>query len=372
MIPLDKLQAVQTIITHDHCSDGLMSAILLKDAYAQIGLRPEIKFVQYGTEAYRVLAPGPNMLFCDFAPFVPDVVVEGQKVPDPEKLKSWVDSGALILDHHRGAKQIVAAFGENGIFADEKAEPGVAGAVLAYQHVWLPFYRSESQSVTIPFDGDEVAWAGDLAKLVGIRDTWQNQDPRWREACCLGEVLRFYPNEEWLADERVLPFHPGNRGFWDERLKLGNLLWTKHEKGIRKCIERSWRFTSQKGTKVVVFEGVRSSSDVAESIDQGADLIMGFDYECETPKDGVVTIQKIIYSTRSHTTFNCMTFAKSFGGGGHTKAAGFNVSFHHEAFDIEATAPLQHTAQYMAAILNPYTLAEVLVNKYEEEPQQGT
>ncbi len=410
---LDQLKAVKTIITHDNCGDGLMSAILLKDAYSQVGLTPDIKFVQYGTETYRRLEPGPNQLFCDFSPFIPDIEVAGQKVPDPEKLKPWVDSGALILDHHKGAKLAVKGFGENGIFADETAEPGVAGAVLAFKYVWLPFYTLGQRTGIVDFLGKgeepvlqaantveelatqlendlkgnvdahdkaildmegEIAWARNLATLVGIRDTWQNHNPRWREACCLGEVLKFYPNEDWLATEsgRVLPFHPGNRGFWNERLKLGNLLWTKHEKSIQKCIDKSWRFTSQKGTRVVVFEGVRQSSDVAESLDKQVDLIMAFDYECETPKEGGPTAVKIIFSTRSHTSFNCMAFAKTLGGGGHTKAAGFNVPFHREAFDVEAVSKAAHHASCAAAILNPYALAEVLVDKYEGEEQQGT
>jgi hypothetical protein len=382
MIDREKLKAVKTIIVHDNCADGLMSAILLKDAYSQVGLHPEIRFVQYGTEAYKALKPEPNTLFCDFSPFIPDVEVEAsgakRKVPDPEKLQPWVESGTLILDHHKGAKAAVTSFGDNGVFGDEQTNPGVSGAVLAFQEVWQPFYNyalSENMREVSTEDMDNVwasdridkeserSFAFDLAAVAGIRDTWMNKHPRWREACVLNEVLKFYPNEDWL--EMSLPFRPGNRGFWTERLKLGNLLWTKHEKGIQKCIERAWRFTSAKGTRVVVFEGVRSSSDVAEMIAKEADLIMGFDYQAETPKDGGPTTQQIIYSTRSHTNFNCMEFAKRFGGGGHTRAAGFNIDFHREVFNREASSPAFHHAT-IAAALNPYSLAEILVQMHEK------
>ncbi len=374
MIPIEKLKAVKTIIVHDNCSDGLMSAILLRDAYSQVGLNPELKFIQYGTDAYKTLEPTPDLMFCDFSPFVPEVEVEGRKVPDPAKLKPWADSGTIILDHHKGAKAVVMGLGENGVFGDEVAHPGVSGAMLAYREVWLPFYASDSRHAiegaqaiqefheeTIADPESEVFHAFDLATVAGIRDTWLNHHARWRESCILNEVLRFYPNEEWLG--KVLPFHPGNRGFWTERLKLGDLLWTKHEKGIAKCIEKSWRFTSDRGNKVLVFEGVRSSSDVAEVVDKEVDLVMAFDYEAETPKDGGPTVRKIIYSTRSHTNFNCMEFCKGFGGGGHTKAAGFNVVFDREA-------PPNSLSRY-AYTLNPYTLAETLVRMYEEK-QQGT
>lgn len=403
MIPFEKLKAVKTIIVHDNCSDGLMSAILLKDAYSQIGLEPELKFVQYGTEAYKKLEPGPNMMFCDFSPNIKTVKQpDGSFVIDEADrplLQRWVDAGTLILDHHKGAKDVVAAFGENGVFGDEVTMPGVSGAWLAFREVWMPFYRGESkrawaeklagqepmflrattlEELAKQLDDDltgtkdahdeavdardsEVGWAGNLALVAGIRDTWQNKHARWREACILNEVLRFYPNEEWLG--KVLPFHPGNRGFWTERLKLGDLLWSKHEKGIQKCIEKSWRFTSDKGTRVLIFEGVRSSSDVAEALGEEADLIMAFDYEVETPKTGGAPERKIVYSTRSHTTFNCMEFAKAHGGGGHTKAAGFNVVFDRDA------AP--NTLSRYAYTLNPYTLAETLVRMHEEK-QQGT
>jgi hypothetical protein len=403
MIPIDKLKAVKTIIVHDNCSDGLMSAILLKDAYSQIGLEPELKFVQYGTEDYKKLEPGPNMMFCDFSPNIKTVKQpDGSFLVDESdrpRLQAWVDAGTLILDHHKGAKDVVAGFGDNGVFGDEVTMPGVSGAWLAFREVWMPFYKGmtrgawaekfmaqeptfirattleelakqldddlagnkDEHDVVVDSQDSEVGWAGNLAMLAGIRDTWQNHHARWREACILNEVLRFYPNEEWLG--MVVPFHPGNRGFWTERLKLGDLLWTKHEKSIKKCIEKSWRFTSDKGTRVLIFEGVRNSSDVAEAIDTEADLIIGFDYEAETPKDGGATVRKIIYSTRSHTNFNCMEFAKAFGGGGHTKAAGFNVQF-------DRDAPPNSLSRY-AYTLNPYTLAETLVRMHEEK-QQGT
>lgn len=408
MIPFDKLKAVKTIIVHDNCSDGLMSAILLKDAYGQVGLQPELKFIQYGTEDYKKLEPGPDMMFCDFSPSIKTVKqvqdgVESFPVDEADKplLQRWVDAGTLILDHHKGAKEVVAAFGDNGIFGDAETMPGVSGAWLAFREVWMPLYRGkfkedwaakllaqepiiirattleelakqldddlagnkDAHDEIVDAQDSEVGWAGNLAVLAGIRDTWQNKHPRWREACTLNEVLRFYPNEDWLGG--VLPFHPGNRGFWTERLKLGDLLWTKHEKGVQKCIEKSWRFTTPKGTRVLVFEGVRTSSDVAEAVDKEADLIMAFDYEAETPKSGGDKIRKIIYSTRSHTGYNCMEFAKRYGGGGHVPAAGFNIEIKTPTGPYETGA-----VGNVAHDKNPYSLAEALVNLHEEKQQQ--
>jgi hypothetical protein len=354
MIPHEKLKAVRTIISHAHCSDGLASAILLKDAYTQRGLSPEVRFMQHGTEEYRTLKPSADLLFCDFFPYVPEIEVDRRKVHDPEKLRAWAESGAIVLDHHKGSQAIVAAFRENGVFADEMKEPGVSGAFLAFREVWLPFYR---QPLPLEFrDNDEILFARDFAVIAGIRDTWQNHHPLWRKSCIQNEILRFYPSADWL--DKPLPFHPGNHGFWKERLELGDLLWTKHEKGIKRCIEKAWRFTSTKGTRVLVFDGCRSVSDVAEEVDQDFDLVMAFDYEVEYPKEtpNVGGVRKIIYSIRSHTTFDCLAFAKTFpGGGGHTKSSGFNINL-----ELGSDAGSRYARHY-----DPYSLAEALVNKYE-------
>ena len=286
MIPIDKLRAVKTIIVHDNCSDGTASAILLKDAYSQAGLEVELRFIQYGTEAYKTLTPSPNMLFCDFSPDVPEMEVDGKKILDPVKLKVWKDSDCLILDHHKSAKDLVAALGpERCEFADEKADPGIAGAVLAFRHVWLPL-------TAVRAEVHEVNMARDLAHIVGIRDTWQRADRRWQTSCEMNEVLRFFPNEDWLS--RPTPFRVDTKAWWDERIALGMMLWAKHCKSVQKAIEKSWRFTTEKGTRAIVFEGVRLSSDVAEALDKEVDLVMAFDYEAEAPKTGGTPIRKII------------------------------------------------------------------------------
>jgi hypothetical protein len=357
MISTEKLKSVKTIFVHDTCSDGLMSALLLKDAYAAIGMRPQIRFLQYLTDETKTLEPGPGMLFCDFSPHIRTVkdssgAFQVDEV-DRSLLQRWVDSGTIVLDHHKGSKAIVQAFGENGVYGDEETHPGVSGASLAFREVWCPFhevYETEAEHRPTPdVFTTEISVASYLSILAGIRDTWQNKSPLWRDAQILHEVLRFYPDADWLEKNQL--FSPLSRDFWAERFKMGDLLLAKHEKGIKKCIEKAWRFTTVKGTRVVVFEGVRSASDSAEVIDTDADLIIAFDYEVETFKDGTRS-KKVIFSTRSHTTFNCLDFAKENGGGGHTKAAGFSKNF-----DSNIPAPYS---------LNPYTLAEVLVELHEK------
>jgi hypothetical protein len=136
----------------------------------------------------------------------------------------------------------------------------------------------------------------------------------------LAEAFKFYPAESWLQVSR--PFHDSQRSWWAERRATGKLLVERTAKSVRKAIEGAFRFTSEAGTKVVLFPRVKLSSDAAEALHEEADLVVGFDFF--DIRDGFATL---VYSTRSHTDFNCGAFCVHHGGGGHTKAAGFSVSF---------------------------------------------
>ena len=113
-IPLEVLKAVKTIVAHEKCPDGIAAALILKDVLPEA----RVIFCQYSTPEHETLAAEPGMLFADFS-------------PPKARVQEFVDKGAVVLDHHKTAKDIVAAFGDNGVFGDEIAEPGVSGAVLA-------------------------------------------------------------------------------------------------------------------------------------------------------------------------------------------------------------------------------------------------
>lgn len=317
MNPSD-LQTIKTIITHDNCSDGLASAILLHDALPNA----EIRFVQYGTAEYQTLQAGPNMMFVDFSPPV-------------DRAQEFIDDGAYILDHHKTAKNVVARFGERGIFGDEVKDPGVCGAVLAYREVWLPL-------VGHPNDGSKyLEFVEKFARLAGVRDTWQRQSPEWNEALIQHQILTFMPKERWLSKTLV-----EIAAYWDSQFRwIGEVLLEHQDKVVQKAVDGARRFRTEKGTRVVLFEGVKKTSDAAELLDNQTDLVMGFNYFEENAPDGS-RITKIIYSTRSHTTYDCSALAKFYGGGGHTKAAGFNCTL-------------------VPNDLNPYDMACALITAFE-------
>jgi hypothetical protein len=286
-IPPDLLRQVRTIVTHDSCSDGLASALILKEALPDA----RVLFVQYGTPELRALPAEPGMLFCDMS-------------PPADRVQEFVTAGAIVLDHHATARGVVEAFGERGVFGDEKAEPGVSGAVLAARAIGL----------------DSVGRAvRELATLAGIRDTWQNTHPRWDEARAQHEALMFWPRERWLSAP------PQD---WSRLLEIGPPLLERQAERVRRAIDKAWR-AALGPLRLVILDGVELTSDAAETIGPGADLVAGFGYRAEAdPKAAAPSAPPkltLVFSLRSHTDFDCAAFAKHEGGGGHTRAAGFGV-----------------------------------------------
>ncbi len=352
------LTHIKKCIVHDNCPDGLVSAILLRDALPEA----EIVFVAYGSEAYKALRPEPGVLYADFSPPVRTFrSTEGLSTgtyfvhaEDLGLLKAYVDAGTIVLDHHATARPVVEAFVENGRFGDEKANPGVCGATLVYEHVWLGNAARRLGSIAKPIIN--------LVLLAGIRDTWQRSHDRWREACAQARVLMFYPKHHWVRPSRTerSDHGPGMSldnilNEWPTYEALGEVLEQKNEERVTELIESAYSFTSRKGTRVAVVAGT-DTSDVAEALD--VDLVIGFAYSTERTYGAqlfhVTQTPKMRLSTRSHTTFDCAAFTKTLGGGGgHTKAAGCSRPVY--LFDAAA----------WGLSMNPYSTIVDLVEEFE-------
>jgi hypothetical protein len=283
MINIEELKAVRTIVTHKDCADGVASALILHDVLPEAA----ILFMQYGTPELAALEATPGMLWCDFS-------------PPADRAAEFVHAKSIVLDHHRTAKPVVEAFGSRGIFADEQIDPGVSGAVLAFRRVWQPLVENGVESTC-------TGWRS-VAELAGVRDTWQKDSPLWREACAQAEALRFLPFADLrdAAEAEVL----------SELLKIGPVLLEKHAERVTEAVRTAHRFTTLRGIRVVVFQGVSETSDAADLLGAEADLVMGFKYL----DDGG---PRVVWSCRSRGDFDVAAFAKMYGGGGHAKAAGF-------------------------------------------------
>lgn len=295
MITLDKIRGIRRIVTHDHCADGLASAILARAVCPDA----EIVFLQHGTPEHRELPATPGTLFSDFA-------------PPADRVQEFIDAGTIVLDHHKTQRAIVEAFGDNAVFGDEITQPGVCGATLVYEHIWKPWASAQ------PVMPSWAPFVAEFARLAGVRDTWQRKDPQWHEAGIQHATLTFFPASFWLMPEKPLSTIASD---WSQYRWIGEIQVAKHEDRVSHATTDAYRFTSSRGTRVACFEGVRLSSDAAERLDKEVDLVIGFGHRLEegTPR--------LNLSTRSHTDFDCAAFARYYGGGGHTRAAGCSLPF---------------------------------------------
>lgn len=273
------------LVTHAHCADGLASALIIQKA-----VPCEVDFVVHNSAKHRDYKPEEGLLYCDFTPWVP-------KDADPKThLADFIAADTVVLDHHESQKAVVNAFGVNGVYADKA---GVSGAVLAYEHVFVPVL------------GEHEGFR-EFAALVGIQDTWQSEDPRFAEAVAQNQALLFWG----LSGMGSCPL-PDWKSF---RFNIGPRLVEKHNEKIQDFIKKGFRYTSPHGTRVIISSGTAATSVAAEVLGSEVDLVVGFSYKVE---DGE---PKITFSTRSHTGFDCAKLAKFFGGGGHAPAAGFTAA----------------------------------------------
>lgn len=279
----DILAEVTTFVSHADCPDGIASALILRDAIPGA----ELVFLEHNTPEQRSLPAEPGLLFCDI-------------VPDAERVAAFVDAGTVVLDHHRGARDVVEAFGARGVFADERADPGVSGAMLAYREVWLPL-RGEDPEVRR------------FAELAGVRDTWQRADPGWSEACAQATALTFFGYEA-LRDEgpRLAPL----------RQEVGRLLVAQREATAREIADgKTYRLRDD----VVMYnDRDRLLSDVAAQVfqsDEAVQVVCGFHYKVTS--DGRMLLVCSLRSRRDGV--DVAAIARRQGGGGHTSAAGFGV-----------------------------------------------
>lgn len=294
-IAIEKLVAVRTVVVHANCPDGTASAIILRHAMSGV----KVVFLSYGTEDYEKFPATEGLLFCDLS-------------PPAARADEFVAAGTIVLDHHRSARDVVAKFGDNGVFADERTEIGVSGAALAFTHVWKPLMLRGIADASGPIEGFQQKAVQDFATLVGIRDTFVRSSPRWNEACGISEVLRFYPPTKFV-DEPIK--------FFDhiaDHAELGATLYKKHLDSARRERDRSFR--TEFGNVSVAIVPTLSTTDIADVFDEPMenvpDVVIGFGFFSEK------NVPKISLSLRSHKDFDCSAFAKRFGGGGHIRAAG--------------------------------------------------
>lgn len=301
----EALSHVRHIICHGNCSDGLASAMLLAHALPEA----EVTFVSYGPEL-EGLAPRPGMLFCDIAPAT-ERDTDGRMTEEGRAMvRAFVAHGAIVLDHHKSARDVVAMFGDRGMFGDEAAEPGVSGAVLACREVWQRLWENTALDVV------------DFARRAGIRDTWQTTSPEWNAACAQHEALMFYGADHFLR----APFDPHPPYLLGYEIELGRILYHRRSDAATKAAQRVQRV----GQVALYNDAVPSDgrplvSDLGEACRALPDppaLLVAYHYAVGA--DGVLRFH--VSLRRCRDDVDCAAIARANGGGGHTGAAGFAVT----------------------------------------------
>jgi len=298
MIPLEKLRALERAYVHKSCPDGVASALILQDALPFL----EVHFVKYDTEEHKSIEPLPNTIFCDFSPWLPKVKEDSDPADKEIRdalINEWNTAGVIVLDHH--SRDIVEPY-TYGVFGEnDKLE---CGAMLAYKYVWQQVLPQDQVAVQL-----RAAQVSELARLAAIRDTWKKDDPDFEKACRQASVCMFYRFEQ-LSILGVI----GNHGEL-----LATRLFERQIELAETCIKEAFSFTTERGARVLMFQGVSATSDAAEILGDKTDLVVGFHYRFDGDS------LKLQFSTRSHTGYDCQALAKAHSGGGHVAAAGFTV-----------------------------------------------
>ena len=283
MISADKLKNVKKLVTHKNCADGTSSALIIKDVLPDI----EVLFAGYKDDEYLNLNAEDGLLFCDIS-------------PPTGREEEFLESKSIVLDHHIKTKEVVERFQKEGLGVYGDIDEGVAGATLAYRHVWKLF-ESEAKNTR-----QDVCR---LARLAAIRDTWQVDDMGWLDAVVQSETLFFFGPDYLLDKDRDFILTP-------EEIKIGKLIVDKNEKRVSSAIKNTLIF-EWNNLKVGVLSGMGSISDAAEELRKdGVNLTIGFYYKLNNGNP------EMICSLRSDGSFDCNAFAQKHGGGGHRRAAG--------------------------------------------------
>jgi oligoribonuclease NrnB/cAMP/cGMP phosphodiesterase (DHH superfamily) len=268
---------VLKLITHANCADGLTAAIVAREL---CGPDLPVEFVAYGTEQHRQLTPEPGVVFADFC-------------PHRDSVEAWLPFDPVVLDHHHHAQEIVRRF-PRGLFDNERC-----GALLLLYNL---FARPSHDLMR-------------LAVLADVRDRWVKESQWWDDAQAQARVLMALHRDVALklgATELRRFSEFGKHLATTERLRAEEVVNTLRAVDVFGC------------TLGVVASGSALSSMIGDvARDRGFDLTACF-FLTEDPASGR---RMIVYSLRSGERVDCGAFAKWMGGGGHQRAAGFDVDF---------------------------------------------
>lgn len=279
MISTDRLSAVRVIVSHANCADGYISAIVC--ARALPGAK--VVLLHHGSAEQLNLVAETGMLFVDCT-------------PPRDRIAEFIAAGAMVIDHHLEQADIVAAFGEYGVYSDE---PGVSGAVLAFRDLGPLLLLSE----------DSLHAAERVTRLAGIYDTWQTEDPE-RERSCRWREAQLFAGYDHLNQ---LSF----RGIVNLCEEMGGIMYDKAMAAAHEAA-RNAEHVEINGVSFAIIP-TRSTNYVADLLAGRCDVVAGFSYEHDAGAP------RLVWSLRGVDGYLVLPFVRRHRGGGHPHAAGFSV-----------------------------------------------
>ena len=295
---IETMQNVRKIVTHANCPDGRGTAMIANWVIAARGKHiPCVEFVSHDQLPSLVAEPG--MLFVDIS-------------PDQDRIEDFKRLDAIVLDHHRGSEATTRSFGELGVFADETLEPGVSGTTLAWRELYVP----TSTNTNPPLD----AAVEEFARAMGARDTWHKESPLWEIGNHMSTAIMSIPVTDLL--ERPFPH------LTTEEIYGGKIAYDAKLNDARAAAGTAKRFVGydELNKREIAFAvyaevdyGFRVTSDAADVLrDSGINLVASFRVN--------MLEDRVAFSFRSDDSVDVAKLAKTMGGGGHTRAAGANLT----------------------------------------------
>ena len=274
--------SINCVIYHADCTDGFGAAY---SAWKLLGNRTEYHACKHGTAPPDI--NGKNVVILDFS-F--DNATTKKMIEDSNSL--------LIIDHHKSAMV------ELHDISNTHFDMTKSGAMLAWEY----FHPGKEPPKFIRYIQD--------------RDLWKWELEYSKEFSAAFDMVPFEFEEfEKFEDDSV----------FDDAVKRGSFILAYSKTVVKKVCEKAVK-RKYNGMKVMVVNSSHWMSEIGARLAPDCDFAMIWYYDHED------RVNKV--SLRAfHDAVDVSEIAKIFGGGGHKKAAGFQISGElcvDDIFDIEA------------------------------------
>jgi oligoribonuclease NrnB/cAMP/cGMP phosphodiesterase (DHH superfamily) len=274
------------IIYHNRDLDGFTSGAILKKKF------PEAQLIGYDySEQFPVLPDDQDIIMVDVS------------VPPAAMFDVAIRSKSFVwIDHHASAIKAYNEYIEGIGVVSKIVTPVLKDGIAACEIAWRWAFPDEHLPIAV--------------LLLGTYDTWRNQDKLFWDEVVM--PFQYGMRTKCLSPETFPPLLLTNQGSFEVEVTTNTgrtiLKYQQEQDAIRAkgAFEFMWR-----GYHVIAINGASMNSNAFASVykEDMHDIMMPFKY------DG----KQWIFSLYTTKEVDCSAIAKTLGGGGHKKAAGFQV-----------------------------------------------